>query len=66
MKDKKMVKGTSSGINGDFKIDVVFGEDEKLSLVFSYMGSKTQTIKLTNENIRKPFNIKLMPDEELL
>ena len=66
MKDKKMVKGTSTGINGDFKIEVVFSEDEKLSLVFSYMGSKTQTIKLTNENIRKPFNIQLMPDEAML
>ena len=66
MKDKKMVKGASTGINGDFKIDLVFSENEKLTLMFSYMGSKTQTIKLTSQNIGKPFNIQLMPDDELL
>ena len=66
MKDKKMVKGASTGINGDFKIDFVFSENEKLTLVFSYMGSKTQTIKLTAQNIAKPFNIQLLPDDELL
>ena len=66
MKDKKMVKGASTGINGDFKIDFVFSENEKLTLVFSYMGSKTQTIKLTAQNIAKPFNVQLLPDDELL
>ncbi len=66
MKDKKMVKGASTGINGDFKIDILFSESEKLTLVFSYMGSKSQTIKLTEQNIGKPFNIQLMPDDEML
>ena len=66
MKNKKMVSGTSTGINGDFKIDIQFNEDEKLTLVFSYMGSKSQTIKLTKQNIVKPFNIQLLPDDEML
>ena len=66
LKDKKMVKGASTGINGDFKIDILFDESEKLTLVFSYMGSKTQTFKLTEQNIGKPFNIQLMPDDEML
>ena len=66
MKDKKMVKGISTGINGEFKIDIVFSENEKLTLVFSYMGSKSQTIKLTAQNIGKPFNIQLLPDNEML
>ena len=66
MKDKKMVKGASTGIDGEFKIDLVFSENEKLTLVFSYMGSKSQTIKLTAQNISKPFNIKLLPDDEML
>ncbi|MBQ5627419.1 MAG: TonB-dependent receptor plug domain-containing protein, partial [Bacteroidaceae bacterium] len=66
MKDKKMVKGVSTGINGDFKIEITFNESEKLTLVFSYMGSKSQTIKLTAQNIGKPFNVQLMPDNEML
>ena len=66
MKDKKMVKGASTGINGEFKINIQFAENEKLTLVFSYMGSKSQTIKLTAQNIDKPFNIQLMPDDEML
>ena len=66
MKNKKMVSGTSTGIDGDFKIDIQFNEDEKLTLVFSYMGSKSQTIKLTKQNIVKPFNIQLLPDDEML
>ena len=66
MKDKKMLKGASTGIDGEFKIDLMFSESEKLTLVFSYMGSKTQTYKLTEQNIGKPFNIQLMPDDEML
>ena len=66
MKDKKMLKGASTGIDGEFKIDLMFSESEKLTLVFSYMGSKTQTYKLTEQNIGKPFNIRLTPDDAML
>lgn len=65
-KDKKMVKGNTTNINGDFKIDILFTKGEKKEIVFSYMGYKTQTIKLTEENIKKPFNIQLLPDDALL
>ena len=66
MKDKKMVKGASTNIDGNFKIDIAFNEDEKLTLVFSYIGYKDQKIKLTAQNIGKPFNIQLTPDNEML
>ena len=65
-KDKKMVKGTSTGIDGNFKIDIEFNEGDKLTLVFTYIGYKEQTIKLTAQNIIKPFNIQLVPDEGMI
>ena len=66
MKDKKMVKGASTGIEGDFKIDLPSNDNEKMTMLVSYIGYKDQTIKLTAKNIGKPFNIRLMPDDELL
>ena len=66
MKDKKMVKGTSTGLNGDFKIDLSSIENGKLTLEFIFLGLKSQTIKLTAQNIGKPFNVQLVPDDEML
>lgn len=66
MKNKKMVKGASTGIEGEFKIDLPSNDGEKMTMLVSYIGYKDQTIKLTAKNIGKPFNIRLMPDDELL
>ena len=66
MRDKKMVKGASTNIDGNFKIDLAFDKNDKLTLVLSYMGYKDQKIKLNAQNIGKPFNIKLLPDEGML
>ena len=65
MKDKKMVKGTSTGIEGEFKIGVNI-DGGGYELVVSYLGSKDKRIKLTNENINKLLDIHLVPDEGLL
>ena len=65
MKDKKMVRGTSTGIEGEFKIEVNI-DGGGYELVVSYLGSKDKRIKLTNENINKMLDIHLVPDEGLL
>ncbi len=65
MKDKKMVRGTSTGIEGEFKIEVNI-DGGGYELVVSYLGSKDKRIKLTNENINKTLDIHLVPDEGLL
>ena len=65
MKDKKMVRGTSTGIEGEFKIEVNI-DGSGYELVVSYLGSKDKRIKLTNENINKTLDIHLVPDEGLL
>lgn len=66
MQGKKMVKGTTTNINGDFKIDVLFTEGEKKEVVFSFIGYKTQKVRLSVDNLKKPFNIQLLPDDALL
>ncbi|MBO7301565.1 MAG: SusC/RagA family TonB-linked outer membrane protein [Bacteroidaceae bacterium] len=65
MKGKNMLKGTSTGIEGEFKIDVDITLGD-LELVVSYVGSKTKSIKINNTNILKPFNVQLLPDDEML
>ena len=65
MKDKKMVRGTSTGIEGEFKIEVNI-DGSGYELVVSYLGSKDKRIKLTNENINKMLDIHLVPDEGML
>ena len=65
MKGKNMLRGTSTGIEGDFKIDVDITTGD-LELVVSYVGSKTKSIKINNTNILKPFKIQLLPDDEML
>ena len=65
MKGKNMLRGTSTGIEGDFKIDVDITAGD-LELVVSYVGSKTKSIKLNKSNILKPFKIQLLPDDEML
>ena len=65
MKGKNMLRGTSTGIEGEFKIDVDITAGE-LELVVSYVGSKTKSFKLNKTNILKPFNVQLLPDDEML
>ena len=65
MKDQKMVRGTSTGIEGEFKIEVNI-DSSGYELVVSYLGSKDKRIKLTNENINKMLDIHLVPDDAML
>ena len=65
MKGKDMLRGTSTGIEGEFKIDVDITVGD-LELVISYVGSKTKAIKLNKTNILKPFDVQLLPDDEML
>ena len=62
---KKMARGTSTDINGQFKIDVNIDKGDS-EIVFSFVGTKTRKIKLTKENIKAPFKVRLMPDESVL
>ncbi|MBO5921272.1 MAG: SusC/RagA family TonB-linked outer membrane protein [Bacteroidaceae bacterium] len=65
MKDKKMVRGTSTGIEGEFKIEANI-DGGGYELVVSYLGSKDKRIKLTDENINKILDIHLVPDDAML
>ena len=66
VKNKKMVRGTTTNIDGKFKLTVLFEENDEREISISYVGSKAKTIKLTKENIVKPFNVQLFPDDEML
>ena len=61
----KLVRGTSTNINGDFRVDVSLANGDR-RLEISYLGSKTQKIELTKENIGSPFIVRLQADEALL
>ena len=65
MKGKEMIKGTSTGINGEFRIGFNFS-GTGYELVVSYIGSKDKTIKLTKENVNKLLDIQLVPDDAML
>ncbi|MBO7230044.1 MAG: SusC/RagA family TonB-linked outer membrane protein [Bacteroidaceae bacterium] len=65
MKGKDMVRGTSTGIDGEFKINVNLEKGET-DLVVSYIGSKDKTIKLTSKNVNTTLEIQLLPDEGML
>ena len=65
MKGKEMIKGTSTGIDGEFKIGFNFS-GTGYELVVSYIGSKDKNIKLTKENINKLLDIQLLPDDAML
>lgn len=65
MNNKKMVRGTSTNINGDFKIDInLTGGDNEL--VVSFVGTKTRKIKLTKELLKQPLKVQLNSDEAML
>ena len=65
MKGKEMIKGASTGIDGEFKIGFNFS-GTGYELVVSYIGSKDKNIKLTKENINKLLDIQLLPDDAML
>lgn len=65
MKGKKMVRGTSTGLDGDFKIGVDLKEGENV-IVASYVGSKSKSIKLSMTTIDSHFKIELLPDDAML
>ena len=65
MKGKDMVRGTSTGIEGEFKINVNL-ENGETELVVSYIGSKNKNIKLTSKNINTALEIQMQPDEGML
>lgn len=65
MKNNKLVRGTSTGIEGEFQISVNLTNGES-ELTISYLGSKTKTIKLTNKNIGTPLKVSLVPDDAML
>lgn len=64
-KGNKMVRGTSTGLDGDFKISANLNDGENI-LVASYLGSKDKTVKLTKTTIDNHFKIQLLPDETVL
>ena len=66
VKNKKMVRGTTTNIDGKFKLTVLFEENDEREISISYVGSKAKTIKLTKDNITKPFDVQLLPDDEML
>ena len=65
MKGKEMIKGTSTGINGEFRIGFNFS-GTGYELVVSYIGSKDKIIKLTKENLNTQLDIQLLPDDAML
>lgn len=65
MNEKKMVRGTSTNINGDFKIEVNIGGGES-ELVVSFVGTKTRRIKLTANTVKEHLKIQLNSDDAML
>ena len=65
MKGKEMIKGTSTGINGEFRIGFNFS-GTGYELVVSYIGSKDKIIKLTKESLNTQLDIQLLPDDAML
>ena len=65
MKGKNMARGTSTGIEGEFRINVNL-ENGETELVVSYLGSKTKNIKLTSKVINTALKIELVPDDAML
>ena len=65
MDGKKMVKGTSTGIEGEFKIGINI-DGGNYELVVSYLGSKDKNIKLSKSTVNTLLNIQLLPDDAML
>ena len=65
IKNKEMARATSTNINGNFKIDVYLDKGEK-EIKISFMGSKTEVIKLDQQNIGRNITVNLEPDRALL
>lgn len=65
MAQKKMLRGISTDINGDFKIEANIGSPNT-ELVISFVGTKTVRIKLTETAAKKHMKIVLKSDEAML
>ena len=65
MKGKEMARGTNTGIEGEFKINVYLDKGDT-ELVVSYVGSKDKVIKLSNKVLNTSLKIELMPDDAML
>ncbi len=65
MKGKDLVRGTSTGIEGEFSIiaNIEKGETE---LKVSYVGSKDKVVKLSKKDIGNLLKIQMMPDDAML
>ncbi|MCC8174351.1 MAG: SusC/RagA family TonB-linked outer membrane protein [Odoribacter sp.] len=58
----RYLTGTTTGMNGEYNLRIPSGEGE-LSIIFSFVGMKTQTIKYTGQTV---LDITLEPDQQLL
>lgn len=65
MNNKKIVRGGTTNIQGNFAIDVNIDAGDN-ALTFSFVGTKTRTIKLTSTTGDKPLRIQLNSDDALL
>ena len=65
MNNGKMARGTSTNINGNFKIEVQLEKGDN-EVQISYLGSKTKIIKLSAENVKKGLKVELRPDNAML
>ena len=65
LNEKVMAKGTSTDITGAFTVTVSIEGGDK-ELVFSFVGTKSKTIKITPSIGEKPLRIQLNPDEAML
>ena len=65
MRGKNMTRGTSTGINGEFMIEVNLDKGDS-ELVVSYVGSKNKSVKLSKTTVNTLLKIQLMPDDAML
>lgn len=59
--NNRTLSGTIANINGDYKMSV--NEEGKITIVFSFIGYKTQKLSYTGQSI---INVKLDPDTQVL
>lgn len=65
MNKKAMVRGASTNIKGEFSIEVNIGAGDDV-LTFSFVGTKTRTVKLDAKTSSTPLRIQLNTDEAVL
>ena len=63
--NRKVARATLTDIDGKFAIDVNLAAGDNI-LSASFFGTTTTEVKLTDKNIKKPINIKLANDAEML